>query len=274
MIGGDNMLFSQKFKKTCLNLIKLKNSNNSENSENLDNSQQGLLPIIAELNEELLTAVKQFDLEKVKILLDQGADPNMFDNNKVPLILLVVNMYEDAKSAELLKLLINHSRYKFNLDQQNERGETALMYLVSSSHKVQTKDQIEVLLQAGADVNVRNYKHKTVMDIAKKLRKHVTYDILKTCSNAYKVTNLLDREAFEVGAGLAKIKYRKEFLDQTFLAKKNHNHLKSLPDDIIQNIGLYLYSRSRVKLEFMDGFFRRKQKYHKLYAKKMLKAER
>lgn len=98
----------------------------------------------------MYTTPEFFKTEMVKILIEYGANMEIPDSNgNTPLM--------NAASLELaLKLLLDAG--VTNINAQNKEGNTALMYAVWSPKNV------IMLLNAGADINLKNNEGKSVFD--------------------------------------------------------------------------------------------------------------
>ncbi|WP_326997444.1 ankyrin repeat domain-containing protein [Crocosphaera watsonii] len=94
---------------------------------------------INKLNEELLQATKDGDLEVVKSLVDQGADVNVKDKeNATPLMRSVSRNYQ-----AIVKLLIEQGAH---VNAINDWGYTPLKYAI----KLNLKEMQQMLKDAGA----------------------------------------------------------------------------------------------------------------------------
>jgi uncharacterized protein len=97
----------------------------------------------AQSSQVLFEAVRSNDLEKARSLLDKGADPNSYDSDSDH-ILMNAALYS---SADMMRLLLEKGS---NPNAVNREKETPLMW---STNDI---DKIRLLLQHGADVNVRS----------------------------------------------------------------------------------------------------------------------
>ena len=95
-------------------------------------------------NREILIYQSQYgNKESVKILLDEGIDINIRNQNgNTPF--MTASFW---KNTDIMKLLLE---YGANVNDQDNIGKTALMYSVSSI------EVTKILLEAGADVNMQN----------------------------------------------------------------------------------------------------------------------
>ena len=111
------------------------------------------------------------DVAIVDYLLSVGADINAQDyrgNNLILNSLLAApgsHAYGSAQQFSLIKLLVDHG---INVNAKDNKGYTALMYLVSSH--ISDKKKLIKLLRTNptTDVNIKNGEGKTAIDIVKK----------------------------------------------------------------------------------------------------------
>jgi len=99
-----------------------------------------------DIDKELLNACKDGDLEKVKQLLEEGADVNVKDE-KGRTALMFASWYGHKKVVKQLLEKgadVNAREYK--------DGETALMWAAAKGDK----KVVKLLLESGADVNAKN----------------------------------------------------------------------------------------------------------------------
>ena len=101
----------------------------------------------------IFAAVKNNDLNHVRSLLDQGADPNSYDEDGDHLLMYAA-LYA---SADCMQLLIEKGS---NVNAKNKFDETALMWAVHDLAKM------KLLIERGADINARAKSGNTPLLIA------------------------------------------------------------------------------------------------------------
>jgi ankyrin repeat protein len=112
--------------------------------------------------EKLHFAVQENDLEKVKKLIDEGCDPNYFDDiSFTPLHYAIQN-----ENLDIAQYLIDHGS-DVNACENEKAGNTPLAE-VAQECSVQTA---QFLIQKGADPTIPGWMHLTALDRAKKRKK-------------------------------------------------------------------------------------------------------
>lgn len=103
----------------------------------------------------LLEASEMDNYEIVKLLLENGADPNIIDDRKVS----PLEIASQKNHIEIVKILL---QYKANVNNKNIHGQNGLHYAAFFNHdKV-----IKLLAQAGADVDIKDNHEKSPMHYA------------------------------------------------------------------------------------------------------------
>ena len=111
---------------------------------------------------KIFNAVKNNDLKEVRSLLDQGADPNSFDEDGDHL-LMYATLYS---SPDCMSLLIEKGS---NVNAKNKLDETALMWSVHDLSKM------KLLIQHGANTNARATSGNTPLLISSVGQKKYEY---------------------------------------------------------------------------------------------------
>ena len=104
----------------------------------------------------LINASKNGDLEKVKLLIENGANIEVKDNNG-DTALILASYY---RRLEIVKYLVEKGA---NINATNDNGWTSLMY----ASKYGELETIKYLLENGADVNIKNKNGNAALDLAK-----------------------------------------------------------------------------------------------------------
>ncbi|WP_020559604.1 ankyrin repeat domain-containing protein [Thiofilum flexile] len=115
--------------------------------------QQGLAINARDMNSKtaLHYAVEKSALTWIKLLLAQGANPNIQDNIDNSPLLIILNNYNSRPNAlSLVDLLLS---YRANPNLRNSLGKTVLHL----AYHLENKPLIEHLLKAGADPKMRSY---------------------------------------------------------------------------------------------------------------------
>jgi len=155
------------------------------------------------INQDLIRAINRKDSRKVKVLLENGANPNTSNGQKTALIIALNNSCEriakiliqaganvNMKSKfdeTALMTVYNQSTLKMILDAgafvnlQDNSGNTALMYIVQQYYNPDVLDMVKTLINYGADVNLKNCIGKKALDII----------YFNTNDKAYEIINLI-----------------------------------------------------------------------------------
>lgn len=108
-------------------------------------------------NFALLNAVMQRNPETVRALLAGGADPDMLNPNRYPLLVLAVT---DAANKEVAQALIEA---RANVNAPDPIGRTPLHWAASANRE----ELVGLLVKAGADVNLQDKDGRTALDLVK-----------------------------------------------------------------------------------------------------------
>lgn len=103
------------------------------------------------LNEDLMEAVFQGDIKKIKSLSVKGADVNYRDDSGDSVLMVAVNLH---KPIEVIRLLLDKEAdvNAQNKEDQNRKGNTALIYAAGFGSNVSV---LKLLLKQGANVNAQ-----------------------------------------------------------------------------------------------------------------------
>ena len=142
------------------------------------------------INKKLLAAaISATKARDIKDLLDKGADINA--HNEWGLKALIeagadIHEAEPKYRSNALHLAANSSKNPkiiealldagANIDARNYLGETALIMAVNSNDETKITTQ---LIKSGADINARDYQGHSVLDYAKNAKKTYIINLLK-----------------------------------------------------------------------------------------------
>lgn len=111
-----------------------------------------------QLNEQLLEAVEDANVDSVKNLLEKGADVNTTDTyGRTPLRLAVD---EDENATKIVKALLEKGAEP---DKVRDTNMTTPLQIAAEIGNVEI---VKALLAAGADANIRNNHNKTPLELA------------------------------------------------------------------------------------------------------------
>lgn len=132
----------------------------------------------------LFSAVVAQNKAGVERLLALGADPNLRSEEGGAVIHTATHLIKDST---FLKLILAHGGNP-NLLRGND-GKVPLHLAISSEDSYQSMEKIKLLLDAGANVNVRDKRGETpLMDAAKLYRFDLTYKLLESGAD-YSIQN-------------------------------------------------------------------------------------
>ncbi|MCI0388792.1 MAG: ankyrin repeat domain-containing protein [Acidobacteria bacterium] len=109
-------------------------------------------PYSGNVNSDLIIAIDENDIEKVKSLLDKGADINARIENGDTALMMAVNRTRDIKLVNLLLDKGADVSAKNNNDDRLQLNQTALIY----ASIYEETEIVIALLERGADVNAQN----------------------------------------------------------------------------------------------------------------------
>lgn len=111
-----------------------------------------------QLNEQLLEAVEDANVDSVKNLLEKGADVNTTDTyGRTPLRLAVD---EDENATKIVKALLEKGAEP---DKVRDTNMTTPLQIAAEIGNIEI---VKALLAAGADANIRNNHNKTPLELA------------------------------------------------------------------------------------------------------------
>jgi ankyrin repeat protein len=107
----------------------------------------------------LHVACRNNKVDVIRVLLENGADPNSVDDfGQTPLIELML-MENDGNVSAAIELLLEHGA---DINAKDDEDTTALMYACLSKNK----NAVDVLLENRADIHLRDNTGKTALQIA------------------------------------------------------------------------------------------------------------
>ena len=108
----------------------------------------------------------------VRVLLKYGADPNEQDNEGDFCLLYLPQVHA---LSDMYKIFLAHPKINVNL--QNHAGETALHYMAKCGAPAKV---VKLLIDAGADCNVRDCNGRTPLDVAESNKHTETAEFLRS----------------------------------------------------------------------------------------------
>ncbi len=111
-------------------------------------NEEGDTPLMSELK-------KNYDIEAIRILLEKGSDANARDGKSTLLQLAVTRMFD----VVIIRLLL---KYGADVHELDDAGNSVLMLAIEAD---QREDVIQLLLDSGVDLNIRNKQGKSALDI-------------------------------------------------------------------------------------------------------------
>lgn len=110
------------------------------------------------IHDDLVYQVALGEADEVKLLLEEGANPNTTNEDGIPAISLAAQR-GDAESLEIIKALVGAGA---NLNVRDNRGETPLMNAIAVRHL----EAVHFLISSGSDFYAVNTNGKSVLQQA------------------------------------------------------------------------------------------------------------
>ena len=101
------------------------------------------------------------NIETVKLLLENGADPNLKDVGIWTALMMACKYVNTDSNPEIIKLLLNQNNIDVNIT-TNDTESNALMLLCQHNSN---QHEIATLLKSETNLNHRNYQNKKIEDI-------------------------------------------------------------------------------------------------------------
>lgn len=110
----------------------------------------------------LLIAIKTGDKESVRLLLDNGADPNFPDKRKQTPLMYALNYYENIKSTEIIDLLIIKGA---NVNSKTSYNIPTWMFAINIPNETDRNNVLNLMIQNKLELNVL-YKGYSILEVA------------------------------------------------------------------------------------------------------------
>ena len=120
----------------------------------------------------LAYALKNDDLKMFKLLLKNGADPNVMILNKTSLLTYYVT---NMKSRLIVEIIDSGC----NINSQDKLGRTALMMAIQSTNF----EAVKILSKIKIDDELTDFSGKTILDYAEKSRDKRMFDLINELVN-------------------------------------------------------------------------------------------
>ncbi len=137
---------------------------------------------------EFLNAVRELDYKEMRSRLGKGANINRLDKDGLPAMIIAA----DKKNAELINFLLEMGA-KVDVS-SNPRKETALMRLSSTGYN----ELIQILLKAGADINLGDGNGETPLMKASRSNKTRTVKLLLESGADVHLSDYTGRTAMDI----------------------------------------------------------------------------
>ena len=140
--------------------------------------------------EEFFRSIHADDADSVQYLVeDRGVDPNWPNEKGVPALTLALYLGSDKVAQYLSKLPQLRPDQSAYIDAEAPNGNTPLMMAARYS----SPRAVKLLLEEGADPNVKNYAGQTALDLAKHNNDPQTLYYIQAFLDAWQVNDARDR---------------------------------------------------------------------------------
>jgi ankyrin repeat protein len=139
------------------------------------------------LNHAVLKSLNRINYDRVKMLLDHGADVNAVDNSGTT-VLHAAFKSSDGANYDCIKMLIDHGA---DINAVDNSG-NAVLHAAFKSFQPLNYDCIKMLIDHGADVNVVDNSGNTVLHAAFKRSGGLNYDCIKMLIDRGTDVNVVD----------------------------------------------------------------------------------
>lgn len=109
----------------------------------------------------LMYSLLNTEIETIKLLLEYKANPNIICNNQLPIFFIIKNI--EKFGIDIIKRLLSNN---INLNVIDVHGYTPLMYLIDKINNNETLNILLLLLEHGANPNIKNKFGMTVLHLA------------------------------------------------------------------------------------------------------------
>ena len=187
---------------------------------------------------ELWEHLNKPDVKKLKCMVSESFINKVDKLNRTALINAII--LRDPKIYDIIKFFIDIGA---NIDSQDSRGRTALMYAVRTSGRINSENVVRLLIKAGADLNLKDKQCVTALMLAvNESNKWTTENTVKVLIDAgADTTNVFD---------VVHNDKRKVLYDTLFLPLKIAFGLGRLdPDSIVSRLPREI---CRVILDFVE----------------------
>jgi len=183
---------------------------------------------------DILEASENGNTETVKLLLDNGADPNTVNSRGTSILATASWRSNSTSNLETVKLLLD---YNANPNLANSQGITSLMLASHNSNSTSNINTVKLLLDYNADPFIKNIYNKLALDVCstnecKTIISNAMFNQMytndKLLANQYSKTGdmKLPKEVWE----LILLRRRQQQLCKELSSNKNKNLLIAFAD--------------------------------------------